>query len=256
MLGPRGYLFHCHAALFRRVPLPRGIRRQQSVDLLHQLRQLLVPSARKGFVLLADERQRAVDLRKLLRFKKGVFWNKPAADGEVSLGGIVVILKIMSVMDAFAVEVLLPSHELDAPLGGVGRQHCVTKVREDAVVTIQSAGFEPRCGFQNRHVFRSHFDGVNHRLQSVLRPDIVYVFLPVQYAALAGDTAEAPFFNADGQVVIFDWFHREAVLPQLIGGFLKKAELCGFVLMIHFGVLLVSKKISRSILKCSGRVID
>ena len=138
----------------------------------------------------------------------------------------------------------------------MARQHCVTKVREDAVVAIQSAGFEPRCGFQNRHVFRSHFDGVNHRLQSVLCPDIVYVFLPVQYAALAGDTAEAPFFNADGQVVIFDWFHREAVLPQLIGGFLKEAELCGFVLMIHFGVLLVSKKISRSILKCSGRVID
>ena len=47
-----------------------------------------------------------------------------------------------------------------------------------------------------------------------------------------------------------------AVLPQLIGGFLKEAELCGFVLMIHFGVLLVSKKISRSILKCSGRLMN
>ncbi|MFR0768803.1 MAG: hypothetical protein ACLSHO_03635 [Dysosmobacter sp.] len=102
----------------------------------------------------------------------------------------------------------------------------------------------------------SHFDGVNHRLQSVLCPDIVYVFLPVQYAALAGDTAEAPFFNADGQVVIFDWFHREAVLPQLIGGFLKEAELRGFVLIVHCEVLLVSKKISRSILKCSGRVMN
>ena len=67
MLGLRGYLFHCHTALFRRVPLPRSIRRQQSVDLFHQLRQLLIPSAREGFVLLADERQRVVDLRMLLR---------------------------------------------------------------------------------------------------------------------------------------------------------------------------------------------
>ena len=50
----------------------------------------------------------------------------------------------MSVMDAFAVEVPLPSHKLDAALAGVARQHCVTKVREDAVVAIQPAGFEPR----------------------------------------------------------------------------------------------------------------
>ena len=71
MLGPRGYLFHCHAALFRRVPLPQSNRGQQSADLFHEFFQLLIPSARKGFVLLADERQRAVDLRKLLRFKKG-----------------------------------------------------------------------------------------------------------------------------------------------------------------------------------------
>ena len=141
MLGPRGYLFHCHAALFRRIPLPRNIRGQQSADLVHELSQFLIPSEGKAFILLADERQRAVDLRKLLRLKKGVFLNKPAAHGEVAFGGVIVILKIMSVMDAFAVEVPLPSHELDAPLGGVGRQHCVTKVREDAVVAIQSAGF-------------------------------------------------------------------------------------------------------------------
>ena len=113
MLGPRGYLFHCHAALFRRVPLPRSIRRQQSADLFHQLRQLLIPSARKGFVLFADERQRAVDLRKLLRLKKGAFLNKPAAHGEVPLGGVVVVLKIMSVMDALSVEVPFPGYKLD-----------------------------------------------------------------------------------------------------------------------------------------------
>lgn len=116
MLGPRGYLFHCHAALFRRVPLPRSIRRQQSADLFHQLRQLPIPSARKGFVLFTDERQRTVDLRKLLRLKKGAFLNKPAAHSEVPLGGFIVVLKIMPVMDALSVEVPLPSHKLDAAL--------------------------------------------------------------------------------------------------------------------------------------------
>ena len=114
----------------------------------------------------------------------------------------------------------------------------VTEVRKDAVVAIQSAGFQPRGNFQDRHVFRSHLGGVNHALQRILRPDTVHVFLPVQDAALAGDTAEAPFFTADRQVVIFDRLHRETVLPQPIGGFFEETELCGFVLMIHFVVLL------------------
>ena len=109
----------------------------------------------------------------------------------------------MSVMDALSVEVPLPSHKLDAPLGGVARQQRVTEVREDTVVAIQSAGFEPRRGFQNCHVFRSHFGDVDHGLQRILRPNTVHVLLPVQHAALAGNAAEAPFFPADGQVVIF-----------------------------------------------------
>ena len=166
------------------------------------------------------------------------------------------ILEIVSVMDALSVEVPLPSHKLDAPLGGVARQYCAAEVREDAVVAVQSAGFEPRRGFQNCHVFRSHFGGVDHRLQSVLRPNIVHVLLPVQHAALAGNAAEAPFFPADGQAVILDRLHRETVLPQPGGGFFKVTELRGFVLIVHCEVLLVSKKISRSILKCSGRVMD
>ena len=162
----------------------------------------------------------------------------------------------MSVMDALSVEVPLPSHKLDAPLGGVTRQHRVTEVREDTVVAIQSAGFEPRRGFQNRYVFRSHFSGVDHRLQSVLRAEGIDTLLPVQHAALAGNAAEAPFFPADGQVVILNRLHRETVLLQPGGGFFKVTELRGFVLIVHCEVLLVSKKISRSILKCSGRVMD
>ena len=65
----------------------------------------------------------------------------------------------------------------------------------------------------------------------------------------AGDAAETPFFPADGQVLVLDGLYRETVLPQPNGGFFKETELRGFVLFVHCEVLLVSKKISRSILK-------
>lgn len=94
-----------------------------------------------------------VDLCKLLRLKKGVFLNKSAAHGEVAFGGFIVVLEIMSVMDALSVEVPFLGHKLDASLGGVARQHCAAEVRKDAVVAGETAGFEPQGGFQNRHVF-------------------------------------------------------------------------------------------------------
>ena len=73
MLGPRGYLFHCHGAPLRSVPLPRHIRGQQSADLVHEFFQFPILSEGKAFILLADERQRTVDLRKLLRLKRAPF---------------------------------------------------------------------------------------------------------------------------------------------------------------------------------------
>ena len=50
-------------------------------------------------------------------------------------------------------------------------------------------------------------------------------------------------------MLIFDRFYRKTVLPQPNGGFFKETELRGFVLFVHCEVLLVSKKIGRSILK-------
>ena len=50
-------------------------------------------------------------------------------------------------------------------------------------------------------------------------------------------------------MVILDGLYRETVLPQSNGGFFKETELCGFVLIVNCEVLLVSKKIGRSILK-------
>ena len=43
--------------------------------------------------------------------------------------------------------------------------------------------------------------------------------------------------------------YRKTVLPQPNGGFFKETELRGSALIVHCEVLLVSKKISRSILK-------
>ena len=50
-------------------------------------------------------------------------------------------------------------------------------------------------------------------------------------------------------MVILDGLYRETVLPQPNGGFFKETKLRGFVLIVHCEVLLVSKKIGRSILK-------
>ncbi|MFR5844402.1 MAG: hypothetical protein ACLUEU_00985 [Oscillospiraceae bacterium] len=86
-------------------------------------------------------------------------------------------------------------------------------------------------------------------MQRILCPDTVHILLAVQHTASAGYAAETPFFPADGQVVILNRFYRKTVLPQPNGGFFKEMELRGFVLIVHCEVLLVSKKISRSILK-------
>ena len=55
MLGLCGYLFYCHAALFRRVPLLRSIRGQQSTNLFHEFCQFLIPPEGKRFILFTDE---------------------------------------------------------------------------------------------------------------------------------------------------------------------------------------------------------
>ena len=144
-------------------------------------------------------------------------------------------------MDTLSVVAPLPSHKLDAALRWVSCQDRITEVCKDAIAADQTACFELRCVFQNRHVFRSHFSSVNHGLQRILRPNTVHVLLPVQHAALAGYAAETPFFPADGQVVILNRLHRETVLPQPGGGFFKETELRGSILILYFVILLQTK---------------
>ena len=80
--------------------------------------------------------------------------NKSAAHGEIAFGGFVVVLEIMSVMDALSVEVPLPGHKLDAALGGVARQHRVTEVSKDAVVTSEIGRLEPWGSFHRGHILQ------------------------------------------------------------------------------------------------------
>ena len=68
---------------------------------------------------------------------------------------------------------------------------------------MQPTGLEKRGGFQNRHVFRSHFGGVDYALQRILRPDTIYVLLTVQHAAFAGDAAERHIVPLDKELAVF-----------------------------------------------------
>ena len=113
-----------------------------------------------------------------------------------------------------------------------------TEVSENAVVAGETAGFEKRRSFQNRHVFRSRFGGVDYASQRILRPNTVHVLLSVQHAALAGDTAETPFFPADGQMLILDALRLKAGVYQADFEFLEVPELRHVGLIVHFETLL------------------
>ena len=87
----------------------------------------------------------------------------PLRTDEVAFGGFIVVLEIVPVMDALSVEVPLPRYKPDAALGGVARQHRITEVREDAVVTVQPCWpWSSGARLQRRHVFRSRGGGVDY----------------------------------------------------------------------------------------------
>ena len=141
-------------------------------------------------------------------------------------------------MDTLSVVVPLPGHKLDAPLGGVAHQHCVTKVSEDTVVAGETAGFEPRRGFQNRHVFRNHFGGVDYAVQSILRPDTIYVLL---HTTSAGNTAEVAAIPFDGELLILHRHGFKTHAAKTGSNFSKIAELRDSILILYFVILLQTK---------------
>ena len=122
----------------------------------------------------------------------------------------------------------------------MARQHRITEVSKDAVVTVEIGRLELRCVFQNRHVFRSHFSGVDHRLQSVLRPDTVHVLLAVQHAALAGDAAERRIVPQDGELAVFRRLCFKARTMERNANFFEVTELLSCVAAVHVVNLLFS----------------
>ena len=144
-------------------------------------------------------------------------------------------------MDTLSVVVPLPSHKLDAALRWVSCQDRVTEVCKDAIVADQTACFELRCVFQNRHVFRSHFSSVNYAVQSILRPDTIYVLLAVQHTASAGSTAEVAAIPLDGELLLLHRHGFKTHAAKTGSNFSKIAELRGSILILYFVILLQTK---------------
>ena len=142
-------------------------------------------------------------------------------------------------MDALSVEVPLPSHKLDAALGGVARQHRAAEVRKDAVVAIQSCGLELRCALHRRHVFCDHGSGIDDDLQSILCADAIHVLLSVEHAAPSGDPAEVVILPSDGQVLVLNALRFEASVYQADFEFFEVPELRHVGLIVHFEIPLV-----------------
>ena len=103
-----------------------------------------IPPERKTFIPFPDERQCVVKLRKLRRVKKGVLGNKAAAHGKIVFGRFVVLLKVISLMNASPIPVPPPHDKLHAPLRRMACQHRVAKVGKDSIVPDRTARLELR----------------------------------------------------------------------------------------------------------------
>ena len=166
--------------------------------------------------------------------------NKPAAHGEVPLGGVIVILEIMSVMDAFVVEVPLPGHKLDAAFGGVARQHRVTKVSKDAVVTSEIGRLEPWGSFHSGHILQCLRGDVLDTKQGILCLWRVRILPAIVHAALAGDAAQRRIVPQDGEVAIFRRLCFKARTMERNANFFEVTELLSCVAAVHVVNLLFS----------------
>jgi hypothetical protein len=80
--------------------------------------------------------------------------DETASYSKVLLGFVIVLHEVVSVGHARAVIVPIPCNELNAVFARSTCQHRAAKVSEDAVVAIQSAGFELRGGFHSGHILQ------------------------------------------------------------------------------------------------------
>ena len=157
-------LFHCHTALLRGFPAMQVILRYQLLNLRHNIFQFPILPDGKRLVLLPGEAQGVVDLGELFRSKKGVFLNQPAPCGEVPLRFLVMLVEIVSGVDALTIPIPFPGNEADAIAGGMPRQNDAVEIRQNTVVALQISCLELRRAFHHRHVLRSRFCDVDHVL--------------------------------------------------------------------------------------------
>ena len=178
-------------------------------------------------------------LGELFRLEQYFLGKKPAASDEVVLGLLAAVLKVVTMMDALTVPIQLPRHKLDAALGRMSRQHSIAEVSEDTVVAGETADFEPRGGFHSGHILQRLRGDVLDAIQGILCLGRVHIRPPIEHAALAGDSAETPFFPADGQVLVLDALRFEASVYQADFEFFEVPELRHVGLIVHFEIPLV-----------------
>ena len=143
-------------------------------------------------------------------------------------------------MDAFAVEVPFPSHELHAAFGGVARQHRVTEVSKDAVVTSETACLEPRGVFHSGHILQCLRGDVLDTKQGILCLWRVRILPAIVHAALAGDAAQRRIVPQDGELAFFRRLCFKARTMERNANFFEVTELLSCVAAVHVVNLLFS----------------
>ena len=152
-------------------------------------------------------------------------------------------------LNALAKLHLLRSHIVEPDLNKtiIRRPQCIVKsetakVSEDAVVAIQSAGFELRGEFHSGQILQRLRGDVLDAIQGVLCLGRVRVLPPIEHAALAGDAAEGCAVPKDGQLLSLQRQGSNARTVQGNTDFFKVAELPACVLGVHVSDPPVVKK--------------
>lgn len=112
-------------------------------------------------------------------------------------------------------------------------QHGTVEVGKDAVVALQPAGFELQSVFHSGHILHRSGGDIFDTEEGILCQWCIHIFPPIEYATLAGNTAERCAIPMDRQLRLVQ---RLGFKPSTVQGnadFLEVAELLLLVVVIH-----------------------
>jgi len=168
----------------------------------------------------------AVDLRQLLRGKKGAVGNQPGASGKVPLrGGVAVDPHIGSIVvpliQCGPILYPLPSNELDSVLGGMSGKDGIIEIRQQSIVSCQAAGCQLGRRLQLAHILGSDFGDGSHPVQCRASAVAGCVLFPVSDPASLQSEAEPPTLQLHWQETVCLRACGEALMPEVEGQFLE-----------------------------------